>query len=122
MKGQPADPSAIDAYLDGLPEDQRAALGHLRRTLRAALPGAEECFSYGLPAFRQGKLVAGYAAFKAHLSFYPFSETVLPEFADELDAQGFGHTKSLVRFTANHPLPDDLIARIVAARLEETAG
>jgi uncharacterized protein YdhG (YjbR/CyaY superfamily) len=32
------------------------------------VPGAEQCISYGMPAFKvQGKMVAGFAAFKKHL-------------------------------------------------------
>ena len=44
--------STVDEYLAGLSDDKRAALEKLRKTIRAAAPGAEECISYQLPAFR----------------------------------------------------------------------
>jgi uncharacterized protein YdhG (YjbR/CyaY superfamily) len=40
------------SYLAGLPAEKRAALEKLRRQIRAAVPKAEECISYGIPAFR----------------------------------------------------------------------
>ena len=45
-------PSTIDEYLAGVNADQRAALEKLRGTIRAVVPKAEECISYGIPAFR----------------------------------------------------------------------
>jgi uncharacterized protein YdhG (YjbR/CyaY superfamily) len=47
-----AKPKTIDEYLAALSDDKRAALERLRKTIRAAAPGAEECISYDLPAFR----------------------------------------------------------------------
>ena len=45
-------PRNIDEYLAALPPDKRAALEKVRRAVHAAAPGAEECISYGMPAFR----------------------------------------------------------------------
>src|ERR1041384_3792051 len=42
----------IDSYLARLAGPQLAALQQLRKTIRSLLPRAEECISYGLPAFR----------------------------------------------------------------------
>jgi len=43
------------------------------------LPDVEECISYGMPAFKvDGKTVAGFAAFKNHLSHLPHGGSVLP--------------------------------------------
>ncbi|MBW6506958.1 MAG: DUF1801 domain-containing protein [Rhodobacteraceae bacterium] len=110
-----------DAYLARLPAPQRDALQALRAVLRAALPGAAECISYAMPGFRMpgGKMVAGYAAFSRHLGLYPHSGGVIPGFAAECAALGFKTSKSGVLFTPDHPLPDDLVRRILAARLAE---
>ena len=42
----------IDNYLAGVTPDQRAALQKLRETIHTVTPKAEECISYGIPAFR----------------------------------------------------------------------
>jgi uncharacterized protein YdhG (YjbR/CyaY superfamily) len=64
----------IDSYLVGLDEPERRTLDRLRKAILAAVPDAQECISYGMPAFKiQGKTVAGFAAFKNHLSYLPHS-------------------------------------------------
>lgn len=36
------------------------------------VPDAEQCISYGVPGFKiDGKTIAGFAAFKNHLSYLP---------------------------------------------------
>jgi uncharacterized protein YdhG (YjbR/CyaY superfamily) len=70
----PTTPHTIDEYLAGLSSENRAALQKVRRAVHAASPGAEECISYGMPAFRRnGKLIAGFKAAATHCSFHPMS-------------------------------------------------
>jgi len=58
------------------PSAQR--LQKLRQTIRDILPDAEEVIPYGMPAFRlNGKVIAGFAAFKNHLAYLPHSGSVL---------------------------------------------
>jgi uncharacterized protein YdhG (YjbR/CyaY superfamily) len=42
----------VEGYMAGLPEDRRAAMEQLRRTIRAAAPEATDAISYNMPAFR----------------------------------------------------------------------
>ena len=70
----------VDEYLASLEEPKRSTLEALRRTILDIIPEAEQCISYGVPAFRlQGKVIAGFAAFKNHLSSLPHSGSVFPE-------------------------------------------
>ena len=108
----------VDAYLAGVPEQARDALQTLRETIRSAAPGAEEGFSYGVPAFRLGgRPLVCFAAFKSHCGFYPMSPQVLGSFAAELS--GYDTAKGTIRFDPKKPLPADLVRRIVRARVEE---
>ncbi len=108
----------IDAYLAGLPDDQRTALQAVREAIAAAAPDAEEGFSYGAPAFRhRGRPVAGYSAAKSHLTFFPMSSEVIAAHQDQLG--GWETSKGTVRFTPDRPLPASLVATLVAARLAE---
>ncbi|RYG91946.1 hypothetical protein EU803_05705 [Loktanella sp. IMCC34160] len=116
----PDKPTTIDEYLTGLAPDARSLLDEFRRRVEAMLPGAQPCISYGMPAYRVGgKAVAGFAVWKAHGSFYPHSGGIVPRFAADLAALGLTHTKSAVHFTAQTPLPDDLLHRMIAARCAE---
>jgi uncharacterized protein YdhG (YjbR/CyaY superfamily) len=107
----------VDAYLAGLEKPKRTTLDALRRSIRAVVPDAEEGISYGLPAFRvDGKVVAGFAAFKNHLAYLPHSGQVLSGLADRLT--GYECTKSSLHFPIDEPLPDDLVRSLVDAKLE----
>src|SRR3954469_25748985 len=76
----------VDEYLRGVDEPKRSTLQALRRTILEIVPDAEQVISYRVPAFRvSGKTVAGFAAFKDHLSYLPFSGSVLGQLAEELD-------------------------------------
>lgn len=110
--------SEIDEYLAGVDEPGRATLETLRRSILAVVPDAEQCISYRMPAFRvQGKVVAGFAAFSKHLSYLPHSGTVLPALSGELSA--YEQTKSSLHFAKDTPLPDALVARLVATKMAE---
>jgi uncharacterized protein YdhG (YjbR/CyaY superfamily) len=108
----------IDEYLATLDAPTRDTLQRLRETILSIVPDAEQCISYGVPAFRiDGKVVAGFAAFRNHLSYYPFSGSVLGRLGDDL--AGYGGTKSALHFDAGEPLPPDLVRRLVEVRLQE---
>ena len=108
----------IDRYLRGVEEPKRGTLEALRRTILEILPEAEQVISYRVPAFRvDGKTVAGFAAFKDHLSYLPFSGSVLPQLTGELE--GYSGTKSALHFPVDRPLPKALVKKLVAARLSE---
>jgi len=111
----------IDAYLSAVDEPKRSTLEALRRSIRAAVPEAEEGISYGMPAFRvDGKVVAGFAAFKNHLAYLPHSGSVLAELAEEL--AGYERTSGSLHFAIDQPLPDDLVRRLVEVKLAQLAG
>jgi uncharacterized protein YdhG (YjbR/CyaY superfamily) len=108
----------IDDYLRGVEEPKRSTLQALRRTILDVIPDAEQAISYGVPAFRmQGTTVAGFAAFKNHLSYLPHSGTVLAQLADDL--AGYAMTKGSLHFPVDRPLPKAVVSKLIAVRLIE---
>lgn len=106
----------VDAYLETLGEPARTTLEALRRSILAVVPDAEQGISYGLPAFRvEGAVVAGFAAFTRHLSYLPHSGTVLSDLGDLVAS--YDQTKGSLHFSPDEPLPDDLVRRLVEAKL-----
>jgi uncharacterized protein YdhG (YjbR/CyaY superfamily) len=111
--------SKIDDYLASIGGDQRAALDRLRTTIRSIVPRAEECISYGMPAFRvDGAIVAGFRATAKGCSYYPFSGTTFRTLAGEL--RGYDKTKSALHFGPDEPLPAALVRKLIRARIAET--
>lgn len=109
----------IDDYLAKVSAEKRAALAKLRRMIRTIVPKAEECISYGMPAFRlDGAVVAGFQATKKGCSYYPFSGTTFETLAGEL--RGYDKTKSALHFHPDEPLPATLVRKLIKARVAET--
>ena len=105
---------------EGSRSPERSTLETLRRTILEIVPQAEQVISYRVPAFRvQGATVAGFAAFKDHLSYLPFSGSVLGQLADELGS--YAMTKSSLHFPLDRPLPKALVEQLIAVRLAEVA-
>jgi uncharacterized protein YdhG (YjbR/CyaY superfamily) len=108
----------VDDYLAKLEAPKRATLQTVRETLRALLPEAEEVISYGMPAFRlDGRVIAGFAAFKNHLAYLPHSGSVLSQLQDDL--AGYESTEGSLHFPIDKPLPKALVKKLVAVRLGE---
>jgi uncharacterized protein YdhG (YjbR/CyaY superfamily) len=108
----------VDEYVRGVEEPKRRVLETLRRTILEIVPEAEQVISYGVPAFRlRGQSVAGFAAFKTHLSYLPFSGSVLGQLADDLD--GYTMTKGSLHFPIDRPLPKALVKKLIAVRVAD---
>ncbi|MGI8507108.1 MAG: DUF1801 domain-containing protein [Solirubrobacteraceae bacterium] len=108
----------VDEYLRAVEEPKRSTLQKLRGTILEIAPEAEQVISYGLPAFRlHGETVAGFAAFKTHLSYLPFSGAVLEQLADELE--DYTMTRSSLHFPIDRPLPKALVKKLIAVRLDQ---
>src|ERR1700684_3262499 len=108
----------IDDYLANLDEPKRTTLQQLRQTIESIVPNAEQGISYGMPAFRlHGKVIAGFAAFKNHLSYLPHSGSVLAELAGEL--AGYQKSSGSLRFPVDQPLTPELVEKLIAVRLRQ---
>jgi uncharacterized protein YdhG (YjbR/CyaY superfamily) len=113
-------PRTIDEYLAGLSAENRTALQKVRRAVHAAAPRAEECISYGMPAFRlNGKLIAGFRGAANHCSFHPMSGATVGTLKAEL--VGYDTSPGTIRFSARAGLPATLIRKLVRARIAEIA-
>lgn len=106
-----------DAYLAKLSADKRATLEKVRQAIRTAAPDAEEGLSYGMPAFIQGKPIAGYSASAAHCSYFPMSGAITAQFEDELAK--YEVSKGGFKFPIGKPPPATLIRKLVKARVAE---
>jgi uncharacterized protein YdhG (YjbR/CyaY superfamily) len=113
--------SDIDEYLRGIEEPERGTLEALRRTILEIVPDAEQGISYGMPAFKlRGKTIAGFAAFKNHLSYLPHSGSVIPKLAAE--TKRYTSTRGSLHFPVDKPLPKTLVRKLLSVRIEEAFG
>jgi uncharacterized protein YdhG (YjbR/CyaY superfamily) len=111
-------PRTIDEYLARVTAEQRVALEKVRQSIRKVAPEAEECISYGIPAFRlNGRSLVFFGAWADHCSFYPGSSATLKKFRNDL--KDFERSKGTIRFSPQKPLPAALVKKLVKARMAD---
>ena len=109
--------TTVDEYLAGVPDDKRVALERLRQQIRALVPDATEVMSYGLPTFKlDGRWFVAYGATKKQCSFYA-GAAPLEALAGELAS--YRLWRGTINFTADEPLPAELVEKLIQARLAE---
>lgn len=119
LMSTPAQGSTVTDYLASIEDEaDRAALQRVVDIALEVAPDAAQGMSYGMPTLLyRGKGYAAAMQTKSHLALYPFSGSVLPAFEAEL--RDFSHSISALRFSAEQPVPADLLRRILELRTEQ---
>lgn len=107
---------AVDKYIATFPLEVQEKLQQIREVIIHAAPDAEEVISYGMPAYKQGKVLVYFAAHKSHIGFYPTSSGI-KEFSKDLS--DYQWSKGAVQFPYSQPLPLDLVEKITRFRVSE---
>lgn len=108
----------VDDYLDSLDAGDRAVIAHVYDVARSVVADAEQGRGYGMPALTyRGKPLLSVMRARKHIGLYPFSGSAVDAVADDL--AGFDFSKGTIRFQPEHPLPDDVLRRLVEARRAE---
>ena len=114
-------PKTIDDYLAAAPQDHRAALTKLRKTIKAAAPKATEGISYGMAGFKhERKHLVYFAYWKDHIALYGTGNDFIE--AHVAEVKPYVQTKGTLKFPADKPLPYGLVTKIVKARVAEIDG
>jgi uncharacterized protein YdhG (YjbR/CyaY superfamily) len=110
-------PETIDEYMAAFPPPVQHLMQQVREAIQQAAPNAVETISYGMPAFKQNKVLVYFAAYANHIGFYPTSSGI-KNF--EKDFAKYKWSKGAVQFPLDQVMPVKLIAKIVAFRVKET--
>ena len=114
----------VDDYLAGLDPADALVVGGVYAIAREEAPDAEQGTGYGMPALTwRGKTLLSVMRAKSHIGVYPFSPDAVAAVAPELsDLPGVSSAKGTVRFDPERPLPDDVVRRLVRARIAQIDG
>ncbi len=99
----------IEEYISAQDEAIRPRLRLVCKTIREAIPEAEERISWGMPTFWKGWNIIHFAAAKKHIGIYPGSEAV-EAFAPRLSE--YQTSKGAIRLPNDRELPTGLIAEL----------
>jgi uncharacterized protein YdhG (YjbR/CyaY superfamily) len=107
-----------DEYIATFPNSVQDVLQTIRRTIRDAVPDAEEVISYQIPAYKFHGWVFYFSGHKNHYSLScppPFS--VFTAFTEQLSR--YAVSKSAIQFPLDEPVPVQLIADMARYRANE---
>ena len=112
--------TTVDEYLDALPEDARAAMEGIRRSIRSVVSGIGETISYQMPTFTlDGRPLVHVAAWKRHIGVYP-----LPPLDGALaqEVAPYRAATDTMRLPLGREIPYGLVERVVAVMVEQRAA
>jgi uncharacterized protein YdhG (YjbR/CyaY superfamily) len=106
----------VDHYIASQPGEVQAILHEIRRRALAAVPGAGEIISYGIPTITlNSRYVVYFAAWKHHISVYP-----VPHGDEEFEREiaPYRAAKGTLKFPLGKPMPYELIAKVASLLAE----
>jgi len=111
----------VDQYIKKLSPVPKEQLSELRAFIRKTVPLAEECMSYGMPAYKYHGMVAYICAHTHHTGFY-INPGILDEFREQL-AKRYTLARATVQIPFGSAFPKRILARMlklaVARNLEK---
>lgn len=107
-----------DEYIASMPGDVQKILLKVQALVEAALPMAQRCISYSMPAYRDGTVFFYFAGFKNHLGVYP---PVREDKSLIAELEPYRNEKGNLTFKYKEPIPYELIGRVAAALAKEYA-
>jgi uncharacterized protein YdhG (YjbR/CyaY superfamily) len=97
----------VDAYLQGLTPERRAALETLREMVFEVVPEVVETFKYRMPTYGyDGEMMCAFASQKRYVSLY-LDTGLVEKYRDRLEGLNIG--KSCIRFKKLEALPLDVV-------------
>lgn len=111
--------ASVEEYIATFPTNIQEKLQKIRKVIQEAVPNAQEVISYGMPAYKLGKVLVYFAAFANHISFFPTSSGV-SAFTHEL--KDYAVSKGTIQFPLDKPIPYELIKQITKFRAQEVTA
>lgn len=108
--------TTVDEYLETVTLTQKDALQRVRNIIKQTVPETSEKISYKMPAFTyKGKTLILMSAFKNHMSLFGAVESV----EDKLEGKFNLSHRGTVQFTADNPIPEDILKELLINRRNE---
>jgi uncharacterized protein YdhG (YjbR/CyaY superfamily) len=104
--------SSVADYMASLEPQQAKALRSVLALVKKTVPEGKPVISYGIPAFKSGRVFIYCAAFKRHIGIYP---PVRGDAKLTKELKPYANAKGNLSFPLDAPIPMTLIARVAKA-------
>lgn len=107
----------VDSYISSSPEEARPTLKELRLLIKSTIPNVEEGISWGVPWYRYHGMLAGFAAYKNHVSFGPVWLTPLQSSdRKRLEKEGYKTGKKTIQIRFDQTVPTAVIKQMLKSQ------
>jgi len=107
--------TSVQEYFDDHSGMHLEIMKKIRDLILEESPEAKPSISYGMPAFKTDKVIAGFYAYKKHVSFYPHSSEVLEKFSDQLKDYKF--SKGTLQIGLQQEFPEMVIRNMIREKM-----
>lgn len=108
----------VDTYIAEAAPEARPKLEELRELIKTTLPQAEEKIWYGVPFYHYLGEVAGFAAYKNHVSFGYGAEVLEEADREMLESKGYKLGKCTMQIQYDQKLPGTALKKILKAKVK----
>ena len=105
----------VDDYIASSGIDARPTLEEIRKIIKSTIPKVEEGISWGVPFYKYHGVLAGFAAFKNHVSF-GFWAFLQSEDRKTLEKKGYITGKKTIQIKFDQKVPTTVIKRILKTK------
>jgi len=111
-------PQDVDSYIAGASNEARPKLEEIRAIIKSTVPGAEEGISWGVPFYKYHGELAGFAAYKNHVSFGFGAKVLESQDRAALEQQGYKTGKGTLQIRYDQKTPALAIKQILKAKVK----
>ena len=108
-------PKDVDSYIANSEREARPKLEELRKIIKSTIPKVEEGISWGVPFYKYYGALAGFAAYKNHVSF-GFAAVLQSEDRKMLEEKGYITGKKTIQIKFDQKVPTTAIKQILKAQ------
>ena len=111
-------PKDVDSYIANSGREARPKLKEIREIIKSTIPKVEEGMSWGVPFYKYHGILAGFAAFKNHVSF-GLCAVLQSKDRKMLEKIGYITGEKTIQIKFDQKVPTTAIKQILKAKMNE---
>jgi uncharacterized protein YdhG (YjbR/CyaY superfamily) len=109
-------PKDVDTYIADSSKEARPKLEAIRKIIKSTIPKAEEGISWGVPIYKYHGILAGFAAYKNHVSFGFGADVLQSKDREKLEKKGYKLGKGTMQIRFGQEMPTTAIKQIIKTK------